>query len=62
MQICPQCKKGIRFIATNYDNVVVCDDKLTAIYTEKGRRVEGYAPHKCEVKNGGEEENGHGNG
>lgn len=62
MQICPKCKKGIRFIATNYDSVVVCDDELTTVYTERGRRVEGYMPHKCEVENGSKEENGHDNG
>lgn len=62
MQICPKCKKEIRFIATHYDSVVVCDDELTTVYTEKGRRVEGYMQHKCEVENGSKEENGHSNG
>lgn len=59
MQICPKCKKGICFIATNYDNVVVCDYEPTTVYTARGRRMVGYVPHKCEVGNGNKEENGH---
>lgn len=62
MQICPKCKNGICFIATSYDNAVVCDYEPITVYTERGRRIEGYVPHKCEVENGGKEKNGHDNG
>ena len=59
MQICHKCGKGIKYIPTGFDEIVICDPVVITIYTERGRRVEGYAPHKCsEVKdNGRNEEN-----
>ena len=60
MQLCPDCKKGIKYIPVGYDKVVMCDSDIITIYTERGRRVEGYVPHKCEVENGGKEKDGNG--
>lgn len=57
MQICTKCKKPVRYIATGYDTSVLCDDEETAVYTESGRRVLGYKPHKCEAENGRSENN-----
>ena len=58
MQLCPKCRKKIRYIPVKYDEVIVCDDELTTVYTERGRRVEGYQPHKCkELNNAKSEEN-----
>lgn len=57
MQICTKCGGKIKYITVAYDNVVVCEAEKIVIYTERGRRVEGYAPHKCEVNNGSEREN-----
>ena len=58
MQLCPKCRKVIRYIPVKYDEVIVCDDELTTVYTERGRRVEGYQPHKCkELNNAKSEEN-----
>ena len=57
MQICTKCGGGIKYITVAYDNVVVCEAEKIVIYTERGRRVEGYAPHKCEVNNDSEREN-----
>lgn len=47
MQICPNCKKVIKYIPISYDKVVVCDSVITTIYTEHGRCIDGYVPHKC---------------
>jgi hypothetical protein len=61
MQLCPKCRKEIRYIPVKYDEVIVCDDELTTVYTERGRRVEGYQPHKCkELNNAKSEENNNG--
>lgn len=57
MQICPKCKKSIRYIATGYDTSILCDDEKTVVYTESGRRVAGYKPHQCEAENGSGENN-----
>ena len=64
MCICPDCKKQVKYIPIGYDKVAVCDSELVTIYTERGRRVEGYVPHECkETENGRKEENGkNGNG
>lgn len=56
MQLCPDCKRQIKYIPVGYDKVVKCDGEIVTVYTERGRRVEGYVPHKCkEVENDGEE-------
>lgn len=47
MQICPNCKKVIKYIPISYDKVVVCDSVITTIYTEHGRCIDGYVLHKC---------------
>lgn|GEM_PF-1249489 len=47
MQICPNCKKGIKYIPIGYDKVVICDYDTITVYTERGRRVDGYVLHKC---------------
>ncbi|MBR4029907.1 MAG: hypothetical protein IKJ06_00710 [Clostridia bacterium] len=61
MQICPKCRKEIRHIPINYEEVVVCEVEATIIYTNSGRRVEGYQPHKCkELNNAKSEENNNG--
>ena len=59
MQICPKCGKGIKYIPLGYNDTVVCNADVITIYTERGRRVEGYTPHVCsEVKdNGRDKEN-----
>ena len=58
MQICPRCKKEIRYIAKGYDSVIECEVEKTVVYTETGRRVEGYALHICKgVNDGSNKEN-----
>lgn len=61
MQLCPKCRKEIRYIPVNFDEVVMCEADVTTIYTERGRCVEGYQPHKCkELNNAKSEENNNG--
>lgn len=53
MQLCPNCKKKIRYIAITPDDVVACDTETTVVYTDSGRRLTGYTVHKCEVRDEG---------
>ncbi len=46
MQKCQNCGKEIRFIAAQ-GGVVVCECLPTVVYSEFGRRIEGYMVHKC---------------
>lgn len=46
MQKCKTCGKEIRYIASK-DFVVICDYEATIVYSEYGRRIEGYRLHKC---------------
>ena len=58
MQICPVCGKGIKFISTGYNDFIICDSNITTVYTERGRKLEGYTQHKCkECENGKTKEN-----
>ena len=50
-QICPKCRKKIHYVTLNYESVVVCEIESTVVYTERGRRVEGYQPHICKELN-----------
>ena len=52
MQKCEFCGKEIYYIALRNGLTIKCDDKLETIYTEQGRKVEGYKIHSCEDKNG----------
>lgn len=51
MQKCENCGKEVIYIATRSGLTVKCDDKLIILYTENGRKCEGYVPHSCEVNN-----------
>ena len=46
MQKCQNCGKEIRYITTG-DFVVICDYETTTVYSEYGRRINGYRLHKC---------------
>lgn len=46
MQKCQNCGKKIRYIASK-DSVVICDYEEIIVYSEFGRRIEGYRLHKC---------------
>lgn len=48
MQKCQSCGKEIRFIAAK-DGVVICEYQPTVVYSEFGRRIEGYRAHKCKA-------------
>ena len=62
-QICPKCKKEIHYITLSGDSVIVCEPEITTVYTERGRRVEGYQPHICkELNNAKSEEESRRNG
>ncbi len=55
MQTCGKCGRQVKYIATDAETVAVCDAEETAVITEGGHKVRGYAPHTCtEADNGTE--------
>ncbi len=54
MQICKQCGKQIKYIATSKNESVTCDDELTIFYTYSGKHFEGFKKHVCkkDIDNG----------
>ncbi len=48
--ICEECQKEIRWIVDPSGNVILCETKQIIIYTERGRKVEGYPLHECKKK------------
>lgn len=54
MQICNDCKKPIRYIATNKKNVICCDYEEKIFYSLSGTQRTGFVKHECkgEVQNG----------
>lgn len=54
MQICKNCGKEIKFIATSGNNAVACDAEEVTLYTMNGRKVTGFLLHKCKGEHDGE--------
>lgn len=47
MQVCKNCGAALKYIATSHDTVIVCNSEPVTVYTESGRKVEGYTIHNC---------------
>lgn len=50
MQVCPHCGKEIKYIATSYEQVEICEPTKVIIVTINGHHMEGYLPHCCNKK------------
>lgn len=48
MQVCSNCGKSIKYIATGYDTVIVCEASEVKIISITGHTFSGFMPHKCE--------------
>lgn len=48
MQVCPNCGKEVKYIATGYNEVEMCEPNKVTIVTINGHHLEGYLPHCCE--------------
>lgn len=55
MQVCSNCGEKIKYIATGYNQIIVCDVEKIEIVTENGHCKQGYKKHICKVK---EKQNG----
>ena len=52
---CPKCGKNVRYIATNKDDVICCDDVEYQFFSVNGYKHTGFLPHICEGINGKEQ-------
>ena len=61
---CPECGEQVRYIAPNWGGglPVQCNRKSVIIYTENGRRIEGYQVHECKTGNDHKQEKAGGSG
>nr|WP_298680910.1 hypothetical protein [uncultured Treponema sp.] len=50
MQICLTCGKAIKYIATGFKTIQVCDAEKVEIVSEGGHILKGYMRHVCEVE------------
>ena len=48
MLVCPICGKEIRYIATGYNKVEICEPEKVTIVTINGHHIDGYLPHLCQ--------------
>ncbi|MBA7581680.1 hypothetical protein ES708_23588 [subsurface metagenome] len=51
--ICENCHQPVRWVPDYSGKVVLCERNMIVVYTERGRRVEGYPLHKCKQETGG---------
>ena len=51
--LCKDCQQEIRWMVDYLGNVILCETKSLIVYTERGRRVEGYPLHQCKKKEQG---------
>ena len=54
MQVCKKCGREIRYIPVSESKVIACDSEEIEIYTETGRKTQGYRKHDCGGTNGEE--------
>lgn len=48
MQKCSNCGKEIRYIASAKNICIKCDAEEITVYTQLGRKVEGFKIHECQ--------------
>ena len=58
MQICKNCGREIRFIATGLGVSTVCDAEKLDFVTENGFKKSGYLVHICKIAEDKNAENG----
>lgn len=51
--ICEKCQKPIHWMPEWSGNVILCEREKIIVYTERGRKVEGYPLHICNGEKAG---------
>lgn len=44
---CPKCGKAVKYIASSFQNIFMCELEKQSLITESGRMVSGYLAHVC---------------
>ncbi|MGI5075985.1 hypothetical protein E4N71_11275 [Treponema vincentii] len=55
MQICLKCGKAIKYIATGFKTIQVCDAEKIEIVSEGGHILKGYMRHICAAEKQGKQ-------
>ena len=50
MLVCSNCKRYIKYIVSKNNIVLTVDPEIKTLITEKGRIVEGYSIHECDMR------------
>jgi len=59
MQFCPKCGKEVKYIATGYESVAVCEVNEITIVNERGHKFSGFLLHTCKAVEHGNGSNEH---